>query len=42
MEREAITQITGVEDEDILYVCYDNRVGKLLQHKQRKQARAIS
>ncbi len=33
MEREAITQITGVEDEDILYVCYANRIGELLERK---------
>ncbi|EFJ43798.1 hypothetical protein VOLCADRAFT_95936 [Volvox carteri f. nagariensis] len=32
LEREAITQLTGVSDDDILYVCYDNRVGGLLPY----------
>ncbi|GIL44569.1 hypothetical protein Vafri_2093 [Volvox africanus] len=32
LEREAITQMTGVPDDDILYVCYDNHVGGLLPY----------
>eukprot|EP00198_Chlamydomonas_reinhardtii_P011721 XP_001701058.1 predicted protein [Chlamydomonas reinhardtii] len=32
MEREAITQLTGAADEDILYVCYDNKVEGILPH----------
>ncbi|GLI65498.1 hypothetical protein VaNZ11_009046 [Volvox africanus] len=32
LEREAITQMTGVPDDEILYVCYDNRVGGLLPY----------
>ncbi|GIL75881.1 hypothetical protein Vretifemale_5611 [Volvox reticuliferus] len=32
LEREAITQMTGVPDDDILYVCYEDRVGGLLPY----------
>ncbi|GLC73248.1 hypothetical protein PLESTF_001351700 [Pleodorina starrii] len=32
LEREAITQLTEVPDDDILYVCYQNRVGGLLPY----------
>ncbi|KAG2440965.1 hypothetical protein HXX76_003818 [Chlamydomonas incerta] len=32
MEREAITQMTGAADEDILYVCYDNKVEGILPY----------
>ncbi|KAG2450487.1 hypothetical protein HYH02_004988 [Chlamydomonas schloesseri] len=32
MEREAITQMTGAADEDILYVCYENQVEGILPY----------
>ncbi|KAG2493283.1 hypothetical protein HYH03_008419 [Edaphochlamys debaryana] len=32
LEREAITQLTGVEATDVLYVCYDNIIGGLLPY----------
>ncbi|KAG2493286.1 hypothetical protein HYH03_008422 [Edaphochlamys debaryana] len=32
LEREAITQLTGVADVDILYVCYDNQVSGILPY----------